>query len=280
LIKRFFRINDNLYRGSAPSPQDVIALKNQYGIKKIVSLDEIAGKHIGRICKLLDLTHIIIPLNADDIEPMANLLNENLQQLLIEGGPTYVHCIQGKDRTGMVIAMYDCKYNDVSCDEAIDRAKSLGFGIGLPPTIRDFYERAIRSYCDCEMPEDENSADIVDHTRQWRNEWRGSVLDEADRKSFSTYQDPNVNEWPELSDTYTDTLNGNFGIGETVSLRSSPFGQPYDYAYDPKWSTRETNEEPADFEDDYGVPMVGQYDSDAGIKGVGPVEIGGGFVNS
>jgi hypothetical protein len=260
MIKRFYKINDSLYRGSAPTPEDVVALHDKFDINKIVSLDEDAGEHISRICGLLGITHITIPINANDIAPMANLLNEDLRELLIEGGPTFVHCIQGKDRTGMVIAMYDCRYNGATADEAIKRAKTLGFGVGLPPEITRFYERAIRSYADAEPPEDkhatdDNDADIVDNTRQGKGEWRNSVLDEADMKSFAPGQDPGVREYP--------------------------YSQVYDYSYDPKMSTRDQPKEtPVDLGETSSAPLVGQYDNDAGIRGAGVVENGGGFVNS
>jgi protein tyrosine phosphatase (PTP) superfamily phosphohydrolase (DUF442 family) len=39
MIVRFRKVNDNLYRGGAPTIQDVIALKKM-GINKIVSLDQ------------------------------------------------------------------------------------------------------------------------------------------------------------------------------------------------------------------------------------------------
>ncbi len=37
-----------LYRGSAPTPKDVLELKEKLGIKKIVSLDQESGEKISR----------------------------------------------------------------------------------------------------------------------------------------------------------------------------------------------------------------------------------------
>lgn len=256
MIHRFYRINENLYRGSAPTTQDVVELNDKYGINRIVSLDQMAGENISRICKLLGISHIIIPLDATKISPMVKLMSYDLDELLIDDGPTFVHCIQGKDRTGMVIAMYDCKHDGVSCDDAIKRAKKLGFGVGLPPKITKFYERAIRHYCGCPK-DDDNNADIVDNERQYKSEWRDSYLDEADTKSFAPGQD--------------------------IGVREFPFSPVYDYAYDPTLSTRENpdgNGAPIDLGDVGGTPMVGIYENDSGIRGAGPVEIGGGFVNN
>jgi hypothetical protein len=98
VIRRFIKITNNLYRGSAPTVQDVKDLHNKFGIRKIVSLDAMAGHKINRICKLLGIEHIIIPIDMVHLEPIAKLLSYNLYDLLIEGGPTFVHCIEGKDR--------------------------------------------------------------------------------------------------------------------------------------------------------------------------------------
>jgi protein tyrosine/serine phosphatase len=252
MIQRFYRINDDLYRGSAPTTKDVVDLHDQYGINKIVSLDKSAGEHISRICKLLGIEHIIIPIDATELEPMAALMNWDIKELLLDNGPTYVHCIQGKDRTGMVIAMYECSVDGVPYKEAIKHAKALGFGSGIPEQITKFYERAIKAYCN---DEDTNDADIVDNTRQWRNEWRDSYLNEADMKGgWGPFQDPAIREYP--------------------------FSRVYDYAYDPKDNTRDWKDIPVDLGETGGTPLVGIYESDAGIHGVGPVENGGGFVNS
>jgi hypothetical protein len=258
MINRFFKINDNLYRGSAPTTRDVIDLRDNFGIRRIVSLDKTAGEKISRICKLLAINHIIIPIDATKIEPIAYLLAQDLDELLMGNGPTFVHCIQGKDRTGMVIAMWDCKHGGTTYDEAIKRAKSLGFGSGLPPKITKFYERVIRHYCENQNDNDDvNDADIVDHQRENITEWRDSYLDEADMKSFAPGQD--------------------------MGIREYPFASVYNYEYDPYLSTRDQpngNGGAIDLGDAGGTPQVGIYDNNLGQNGVGPVEIGGGFATT
>jgi hypothetical protein len=250
MINRFHAIiPGQLYRGSAPSVKDVVDLYEHLGIRKIISLDEGAGKRIDRIAHLLGIQHITIPLNADFIEPMAELFSYDLKDLLLAGGPTYVHCIHGKDRTGLVVAMFKCKYMGVSCEKAIREAKRIGFGHLLAPKITRFYEKIIRMYCKCE---DANEADIVDNSRP-NSDWRGSYLNDADMSSFAPYLDYN---------------------------RQWPYNPVYDYKYD-QYPTRNNydleTEDPSPGKQDQ-IPMVGLYDNDAGVHGVGPVDVGGGFV--
>jgi protein tyrosine/serine phosphatase len=255
MISRFHTVvPGKLYRGSGPTPKDVIDLHKHLGIHKIISLDAGAGQKIDRIAKLLGIKHIIIPLNGTDLGPVAELFSYDLKDLLLSDGPTYVHCIHGKDRTGLVIAMFKCKYMGVSCDKAIKEAKHIGFGVYMDPKTTAFYEKIIRMFCGCnhQHQADDNDADIVDNSRP-NADWRGSYLDAADMSSFAPYLD------------YT---------------RQWPYNPVYDYKYDQYPTRRNIDLEkcsPEEGKQDQ-IPMVGLYDNDAGVHGTGGVDVGGGFV--
>jgi len=249
MLDRFRLITKGLYRGSCPSIKDVNVLHDVYGIKKIVSLDQKCGERINRVCKLLGIKHIIIPINMKDFEPIARLLSYNLHELLIDGGPTYVHCLHGKDRTGMVVAMYQCQYMGYSYERAIAEAKKLGFGIGLDPSVVKFYEKIINKSCKDNHKDNNSTWDIADNSR----DEAASTIDSADVKSFAPQLDPN-----------------------------HQYG--YDYAYD-QYPTRQNvvtkqNYNDKSISEGDQIPQVGLYDNDAGIKGSGPIENGGGFVNT
>lgn len=258
MIKRFMKVNDNLYRGGAPSVDDVVNLQKHFGIKKIISLDEGAGKRINRICQLLHIEHIILPINPDKIEDLISLFDKDLKSLLMDNGPTFVHCIEGKDRTGLIIAMFKCRYMGVPCNVALKEAKKFGFGVGLPPRTIRYYEKAIQMYCKDKHDHnkanllhiDNNSADVVDNSRPG-DDFMGSVLDSADISSFAPYLDvsrqyPGSEVYNYKSDQ-SQTRN-NFGLDDTVH----------------------SNEK-------HDIALVGLYDNDAGVHGVGPVEPGGSF---
>lgn len=258
MIKRFIKVTNDLFRGSAPSIEDVKKLYDSFGIRKIVSLDADAGHKINRVCKLLGIEHIIIPIDMIHMEPIANLLNRNLYDLLIVGGPTFVHCLEGKDRTGMVIAMFKCEYMDWNCHDAIAEAKKLGFGLGLNQEVVNFYEKIVCMSCEEKHNHatikhiDNNSADIIENSRDESL----TSFDNADMKSFAPFLDP---------------------------TRQYPQNQVYDYSYD-QYPTRDNVEKEPNIEealsDGENMPLVGLYDNDSGIKGVGPVDNGGGFVST
>jgi hypothetical protein len=252
MIRRFTKVTKDLYRGGAPLPEDVIDLHKYFGIKKIISLDALAATKIDKITKSLGIEHIIIPIDERKIEPIITLISQNLKSLFLEGGPTFVHCLAGKDRTGMVIAMLQCKYLGMSCKKAINEAFKMGFGIGLDPKTTKFYLQVIRKYCECKQ--DSNNADIVDNSRPG-DDWRGSVLDAADISSFAPYLDYD---------------------------RQYPYDAVYDYT-NQQYPTRNNKDlEKVKNEEGRGsdIPLVGLYDNDSGVHGIGPVEPGNGFTGT
>ena len=252
MISRFIKVADGLFRGSAPSPQDVIDLYKNYGIRKIISLDAMAGEKINKVCHMLGINHITIPINGAEIKPLMKLFSYDLYDLLMNGGPTYVHCIHGKDRTGMVIALFKCKYMGVSCQDALKEAKSLGFGIGVPHDIINLYSKLVCKACaqKHQHQSDVNSADIVDNTRE-HADFMGSVLDSATMQSFAPFMD---------------------------GSKQYPYSPQYDYTYE-QYPTRNNHDLDLDYgiegKGDNQIPQVGIFDES--IKGVGPVELGGQF---
>ena len=85
MIQRFRKVTNNLYRGSAPSPQDVAWLKDNLGIKKIVSLDKMTGDRIDRATKLLHIKHIMLPIEMEHFHPsLLHFVKQNLKELFLD----------------------------------------------------------------------------------------------------------------------------------------------------------------------------------------------------
>lgn len=252
MIHRLREVAPSIYRGSAPSPQDVLWLKEKLGIKKIVSLDEETGQRISRSCKLLGIKHIMLPLDGTRAS-LIKFLKHNLKDLLVNDGPTFFHCRHGKDRTGLLAALFECKYLHKKPEAAISEAKKLGFGIGVDPKIVHLYEKLIKA---CKPIKDVNSADIVSNEREYRGDNRDSYLGEANPLSFAPYL--NISKQFPYDASY-DQIND-----------QSPTRENYEAYKNPKSNQITDNDE---------VPLVGQYNNDAGITGTGPVFPAGGFIS-
>jgi hypothetical protein len=261
MIQRFRKVSEGLYRGSAPTPKDVEWLKENLGIRKIVSLDSNAAHKITRTAQLLGIEHVILPIQMHrPIKSLLHLFQFNFQSLFLDGGPVFVHCLAGKDRTGLVIGLLETKYFGKDPANAIEEQKSLGFGLGEDPKVIGMFERLIMG-CKPEKfkpqhkDQDKNNADIVSNEREYIGDNRDSFLDEGHQGSFAPY----------LSVTKQNPMDSVYNF----VMEQSPTRENYQSyksikEHDPK-------------EEDV-VPMVGVYNNDAGGRGFGPAENNGGFI--
>jgi hypothetical protein len=253
MINNFVEIIPNkLYRGSAPSPEDVKYLKDKFNIKKIISLDGASGNRISRSCKLLGISQIMLPIGIENTKKdLLHIFRKyNLKKLLLNDGPTFIHCFAGKDRTGLICALFECKYLGVDPEDAIKEAKLLGFGIGVDPKIINLFEKLIRS-CKPEKS-DVNDASIVENEREYIGDNRDSFLDEGRQGSFAPYLSP---------------------------TRQHPVDALYSYI-DDQSPTRENYQSENPFIDTSHkdvIPVVGLFNNESGARGFGPTENYSGF---
>lgn len=260
MIHRLRKIANNFWAGSAPTPLDVLWLKKHLKIERIVSLDQETGDAIDQTCKSLKIEHIKSYID-DSRKSLTKFLKHNLKELFLSGKPTFVHCREGKDRTGLAVALLECKYLDKSPEKAIQEAKSLGFGVGVPEKVIKLYEKLIRSCKNNGKQKiegnltDSNNVDIVSNERSYKSDNRDSYLDEAHQGSFAPYLDhTRQNPQDSVYNYITD---------------QSPTRENY-YAY-------KHPQVPKVDPDCNSIPQVGIYDNDAGLRGVGPSENLGGF---
>ncbi len=161
---QFSKVDDMLYRGGKPSPKHLIHFKRDLGIKKIVSLDGEVGYNIAPFCKSLGLEHIILDL-GDGNDPKVALLKNEIIPHLTDGGPTYIHCYWGKDRTSMAVAMFRI-LNGWSLGDALAEAHRFQMGGGLPKDIRDSYYNAVRDFAKEHGADTSNAQDVVSSSRE------------------------------------------------------------------------------------------------------------------
>lgn len=162
-MDRFSKVSNKLYRGGKPSSLDLYLLK-EIGIKKIVSLDDKSGEDIKDICDDLGFEHIIWGI-GDGNDPKIAALKSKIIPTLTIGGPTYIHCKHGKDRTGMSVAMFRI-LNGWKLKDALIEAFRFGMGKDLPKKTKQSYYDAVIKF-DQELKSDNNKAsDIVSLTRE------------------------------------------------------------------------------------------------------------------
>lgn len=142
-MQRFMKVSDGLFRGGAPSEDEVHLLKREFGVNRIVSLDGECASNIADVCDEIGVEHIVLPIEFKNIQTALKILDDNLVELLTENEPTFVHCLHGKDRTGLACALYRIRVQGWEPMDALNEAMNYGFGIGVSPKIRHMYCKMI-----------------------------------------------------------------------------------------------------------------------------------------
>jgi len=138
---RTYRVHPHLYRGARPTAQGRLNLRDQLGIRTIISLR--AFHDDSRAVRGLGMSYVRIPLSAWE----GRIDDEMIRFLQVvkdpAHGPFYVHCKRGGDRAGVAIAIYRICIDGWSNDEAVNEMLSADFGF-LPfwKNLADYVRRA------------------------------------------------------------------------------------------------------------------------------------------
>jgi protein tyrosine/serine phosphatase len=85
--------------------------------------------------------HNWLKSKASDIDAILNEVEEK------ENQPVFLHCKRGSDRTGTVVAIYRMKNDGWTPKQAMDEAKSFGFGwwqFWMKDFVNDYYRDRIK----------------------------------------------------------------------------------------------------------------------------------------
>jgi uncharacterized protein (TIGR01244 family) len=137
-LPNFHQVNNKLYRGAQPKKGDLQEIAN-LGIKTVVNL---RGKGEGvsqeeQEARSKGLRYFNVPFERTgrphdaDIEQVLSIINTPEYQ------PVFVHCKQGADRTGTVIAIYRITHDGWTSTQAKDEANRYGM---------HFWEAAMKNY--------------------------------------------------------------------------------------------------------------------------------------
>jgi hypothetical protein len=117
---------DKLFRGGQPdNPEQLAAMRDQLGVRRIVSLNEDVPELAGW-CDDLGLEHVQASLGGGHPDDEGWSVIGPCIAGFMTRTPTFVHCRHGMDRTGGVVAA--CRTDrGWPCDLAYREAKSYGF---------------------------------------------------------------------------------------------------------------------------------------------------------
>lgn len=128
-IERFQEVSPGIYRGGRPSKAALAKLQARYGIETIVSMDdnEEVVREEAEESAALGIEHVSVPLSgiwapADDkVDIILNHLKESSRH------PIFLHCKEGRDRTGLLIGLHRVLNESWSVAKAYSEMLEMGF---------------------------------------------------------------------------------------------------------------------------------------------------------
>jgi tyrosine-protein phosphatase SIW14 len=133
-------VEPGLYRGSQPNKHGVAWLK-RLGVKTVINLRRFHGDREQRQVEAAGMRFEHIPMEASD--PPSEVQVARFMNLATDPAlrPVFVHCAQGVDRTGTMLAVYRMERHGYSNTDAL--AEMMAFGAhGVWRDLRAF----VRSY--------------------------------------------------------------------------------------------------------------------------------------
>ncbi|MBT3279579.1 MAG: hypothetical protein HN909_02930 [Phycisphaerales bacterium] len=122
-IENFVKVDDGLYRGAQPDQAGYDDLR-ALGIRTIACL-RVSDDHCETPQFMAFRTHHISFKHThpedEDVRKWLAILKDKTSR------PIYVHCRQGVDRTGMMVAIYRIVVQDWTVEAAIEEMKTRGF---------------------------------------------------------------------------------------------------------------------------------------------------------
>ena len=148
-IKNFDRVDAHLYRGAQPTKAGFRYLAG-IGAKIVIDLREAGdrAKAEERIVTQEGMAYLNVPMTGLTPPTEAQLLQILTVLENMTGGPIFVHCLRGADRTGAVIAAYRVGHDHWDNARALKDAKAHGLRFSQFPRqnfIRNFRPLAIQA---------------------------------------------------------------------------------------------------------------------------------------
>lgn len=126
-LPRFHQVSEKLYRGAQPEPGGIARLK-ELGINTVINLrganartraEEAEARSHG-----LNYFNVALPAWGRPSDPRVARILEAIAAP--ENGKVFIHCKEGVDRTGMIVAIYRMTHDGWSSQQALGEAERSG----------------------------------------------------------------------------------------------------------------------------------------------------------
>jgi len=141
----FHIVDSTLWRSAQPNSESLKRMKS-FGLKTIINLrsDSVTNKWEKKIADSLNLNYYNFPLDSrkeqdpDEINLILNIILQKKNQ------PVLVHCLGGKDRTGLISALYKLQKGNKTLNEIHKEMLMYGYNEEKYPKIYEFVKKWVR----------------------------------------------------------------------------------------------------------------------------------------
>lgn len=127
MIFNFAKVNDRIFRSGQPIGEPQWRWAMDQGVKEILKLND---SYYGDDSEAERVGLRVHVRSISDHESQTVIgdpsIFDQLDVLLTQGGPWLVHCVEGKDRSGIVIARHRVRYEGWTKEKAFD--EWVGYG--------------------------------------------------------------------------------------------------------------------------------------------------------
>jgi uncharacterized protein (TIGR01244 family) len=142
-VRNFHQVNERIYRGGQPTDEGWSSLAG-LGVKTVIDLRrEGEGGHSiaveAQAVEAAGMRYVSVPMEG--IVPPTDEQISKILGLLDSEEPVFVHCKEGKDRTGTAIACYRIAHEGWQNKKAMNEAESRGMHwceVGMKYYIMNF----------------------------------------------------------------------------------------------------------------------------------------------
>ena len=149
-VPNFHQVNERIYRGGQPTGEGWNSLA-KLGVKTVVNLryesDQFAGSE-ARAVEAAGMHYVNVRLKGTGAPPDAKVTQALALLEADSGGPVFVHCRRGADRTGTVIACYRITHDHWSNRQALEEAVRFGLSwveFGMQRYILNFHASGMQT---------------------------------------------------------------------------------------------------------------------------------------
>jgi protein-tyrosine phosphatase len=141
-LKYFRQIDTQVFAGSKPEKDADFEVLRSRGVKFILQAEFLPGMsgRERRQAQKFGIDYLTVPMNASPVAPREKHVNEALR-IMRTRQPIYIHCVLGRDRTGLLAGLYSIYFLGRSKEEAYKMMREDGFRSG-------FFVHGLKAYFD------------------------------------------------------------------------------------------------------------------------------------